>query len=103
MKKGYDLLGLAQRAGKVVSGEAGVEAHLKKGKGELVLIASDASERTRDQFIFFAKSAGVHYIIAGDKIRLGIAIGKSPRSVLCLTEKGFARRIRELFLGEISE
>ncbi len=103
MKKGYDLLGLAQRAHKVYSGDASVEANLHKGKVKLVIIAADASDRTRDHFIRMAREIGVRYIVVGDKIRLGIAVGKSPRSVLCVTDEGFARRIKELFLGEDSE
>lgn len=100
-QKAYDMLGLAQRAGKLISGEAAVEANLHKGKGKLVILANDASARTKNKFIQLAGLTGVQHIIAGDKMRFGISLGKSPRSVLCITDEGFARRIKELFSSNL--
>lgn len=96
-QKAYNLLGLAQRAGQVQSGDAGSEALLKKGKVKLVILAEDASERTKEHFINLAKLKNVRWIEAGEKLQLGIALGRSPRSVVVITDEGFALRLQELF------
>ncbi|MEM5770693.1 MAG: ribosomal L7Ae/L30e/S12e/Gadd45 family protein, partial [Bacillota bacterium] len=41
-----NLLGLAQRAGKLLSGEGTVESALRRGKVKLLIIAEDASANT---------------------------------------------------------
>ena len=45
--KALSMLGLAARAGRIVSGEFTVEKEVKSGRAYLVLIAEDASENTR--------------------------------------------------------
>ena len=42
----YSMLGLAMKAGKVVSGEFAVDKSIKDGSAWLVIIASDASDNT---------------------------------------------------------
>ena len=44
--KTLSMLGLARRAGKVVSGEFSVEKAVKSGKAYLVIVAEDASDNT---------------------------------------------------------
>lgn len=97
-QKAYDLLGLAQRAGKIQSGEFGAEAGLKRGKAKLLIIAADASERTKKDFLDLAKYKNAPYIIAGEKMRLGLSLGKSPRSTIVITDENFAAKIKELFV-----
>lgn len=96
-QKAYNLLGLAQRAGQVQSGDSGSEALLKKGKVRLIILAGDASDKTKEHFINIAKLGNVPWIEAGEKLQLGIALGKSPRSVVVVTDDGFALRLQELF------
>jgi ribosomal protein L7Ae-like RNA K-turn-binding protein len=92
----YSLLGLAQRAGQVASGETAAELALKKGKGKLALLAEDASERTRQRFLFLAKKAGVPCYWGGDRETLGAAIGKAPRSMVVVTADSFAKGMMEI-------
>ena len=96
-QKAYDFLGLAQRAGQLQSGDAAAEATIKKGKCKLVLLAVDASDRTREHFIKLADYNKVPWIESGEKLKFGLALGKSPRSVVVITEKGFAIKLRLLF------
>ena len=44
-------LGIAQKAGKAVSGDFAVQDALRKGKVKLLLIAKDASENSRKRLI----------------------------------------------------
>ena len=48
--KMISLIGLAMKAGKIVSGEFMTEKSVKTGKAELVLVAADASDNTRKKF-----------------------------------------------------
>ena len=45
-----NLIGLAQKAGKVVSGEFMTEKAVKTGEAALVILAEDASENTQKKF-----------------------------------------------------
>ena len=99
-QKGYDLLGLAQRAGHLQSGDAAVEAIVKKGKAKLVILALDASDRTKEHFRNLAKYKRVPWVEGGHKMSIGIALGKSPRSVVVVTDDGFSRKLRQLFSGD---
>lgn len=99
-QKGYDFLGLAQRAGHLQSGDAAVEAIIKKGKAKLVILAVDASERTKEHFKNLTKYKKVPWVEGGNKISIGIALGKSPRSVVVITEAGFSRKLLQLFSGD---
>ena len=50
IRKELSLIGLAAKAGKVVSGEFATEKAVKGRTAYLVLIAEDASENTRKKF-----------------------------------------------------
>ena len=49
-QKIYSYIGLAMRAGQVVSGDDTTLKELKKGKISLVIVADDASENTKKLF-----------------------------------------------------
>ncbi|HHY10093.1 MAG TPA: 50S ribosomal protein L7ae [Firmicutes bacterium] len=99
MKKIYSYFGLAQRAGRVASGEGGTQAALGRNKVSLLVIAADASANTLSKFRSLAQKNNVKYCVFGRKDELGQAIGKSPRSVLGILDQNFANviqtRIRE--------
>lgn len=84
------LLGLAAKAGGLVSGWNGTRANWDKLK--LTLIAQDASENTLRRF-----SNRVHVKMGLTKAELGQAIGESPRSVIGITDGRLAEELeREL-------
>lgn len=90
----HNLLGLAQRAGKVISGEGSVENALRKGKVKLLILAEDASANTSKLFHNMTKTAGVPIHVHGTKLELGLAIGKSQRSTIAITDMNFVRGIK---------
>jgi len=102
-QKGFDFLGLGQRAGHVQSGDAAVEAIIKKGKAKLVILAVDASERTKEHFKNLAKYKKLPWVEGGQKMTIGIALGKSPRSVVVVTDDGFSRKLLQYFNGDEGE
>lgn len=89
-----NLLGLAQRAGKLLSGEGTVESALRRGKVKLLIIAADASANTRKLFTNMAAGAHVPVYLCGTKEELGLAIGKSHRSAVAITDINFVRGLK---------
>lgn len=89
------LLGLAAKAGKIVSGEFATENALKAGKVFLVLVAEDASENTRKKFRDMCAYRNVPFYITGSKEVLGRAIGKEYRASLGVTDENFAVATRK--------
>lgn len=99
----YLFLGLAAKAGKLVSGEEACEKALKSGKVELVLIASNASENTQKKMSDMCSFRSVKAKIFGEKGKLGKYIGKENRSAVAVLDHGFASRLTEMIENNESE
>ena len=94
--KVISLLGFAQKAGKVTSGEEGVSGAVKSHKAKLVLLAADAAENTKKNYL---RQCARHHITCEElltKEELGSGIGKIQRAVLAVTDESFAKAILEL-------
>ncbi|MBQ8147606.1 MAG: ribosomal L7Ae/L30e/S12e/Gadd45 family protein [Lachnospiraceae bacterium] len=91
--KVYSLLGLATKAGKVVSGEFSTEKAIKSGKAFFVIVAEDASDNTKKSFSDSCSYYQVPFAIYGTKDELGHCIGKQMRASLAVIEEGFGREI----------
>ena len=89
------LLGLAQKAGGIKSGEFMTENTIKEGKSFLCIVASDASDNTRKKFSDMCAYYKVPYMEYSDKVSLGHAIGKEFRASLCVTNEGLAGQIQK--------
>ena len=87
------LLGLAQKAGSVKSGEFMTENTIKDGSARLCIVAADASDNTRKKFKDMCEYYKVPYMEYSDKESMGHAIGKEYRASLCVTNDGFAGQI----------
>ena len=87
------LLGLAYRARKVVSGEETVLQTIRKQKAKAVLLAGDASERTRKTITDKCRFYRVPLLIVTDRTTLGSAIGKRERVVAAVTDQGFGEKL----------
>lgn len=94
MARFYSYLGLAQRAGKLASGEDAVEAAVRRGKVHLVIVACDASANTKDRFEHMAKYRRIDILLAGSKAQLGAAVGKAQRAVIGVLDRGFASLLK---------
>ncbi|BCU82057.1 YlxQ family RNA-binding protein [Polycladomyces abyssicola] len=95
MDKRLQLLGLAQRAGKVVTGEEAVLRAIRSGQAAAVILAEDASDNTRKRFTDKCSYYDVPLWHMGTRTELGRAIGKPERVVIALTDPGFARAMRQ--------
>lgn len=96
LDKIHSLLGLAMRAGKLVSGEDATMLDLKKGKLDLVIVATDASNNTKKLFNDKTSYRKVRCIELSTKNGLGISVGKDSRAVIGVKDAGFASKIVEL-------
>ena len=96
MRKLYSILGLCQRAGKLVSGEVGCEVAVRNKTARVILLAEDASPNTKKKFMNAGTSYGVPVVEVGTKEELGGAIGKETRAVLVVADAGFGKKILEL-------
>lgn len=87
------LLSLCQRAGRLQAGEFLCERVIKSKKVELLIIAQDASQNTKDKFMSNCDYYGIPYRIFSDKETLGKVIGKGLRATIAITDNGFAKSI----------
>ena len=95
-EKMISLLGLAQKAGKIASGELAVEKAVKSGKAKLLVIAADCSEATKKNYNDMATYYEVEFFEIFSKEQLGQCIGKLYRAALVITDDGFANAIKKL-------
>lgn len=99
--KVLSLLGLAQRAGKIKSGNFTVEGSVKGGKARLVLIAGDTSAASKKNIKDMCSYYQVECMEYSEKEDLGHALGKEFRSVLAVEDEGFAAKLKTLLKGDV--
>lgn len=87
--KQLNLLGLSVKAGKLISGEEFTVKAIQRKEAKLVIVASDASDNTREKLINKCKYYNVPLDMSFTADEISAAIGKS-RSICAFTEKGFA-------------
>lgn len=92
-KKVYGLIGICQKAGKLVSGEFSCEDAIKKDTVYLVILAKDASENTRKKFKDRCNYRNVPLLEFGTKESLGNAIGKVKRATIGIVDETLAEKI----------
>lgn len=95
VQKISQLLGLAQRAGKIVSGEEMIEKAFKQNKIKLLVLASDASEATKKNYQHLASKYNTPCYMVMEKQVLGQAIGKNERAAIALLDVGFAKALEQ--------
>ena len=96
MQKVLQLLGLAFRAKKVISGEDFCIEAIRKGEAKYLFLASDAgintTKRITDKANYYKVSVDNSYTSQ----ELSTAIGKNNRMVVAITDSGFAKKIKEI-------
>ena len=87
------MIGMAKKAGAVVSGEFACENAVKSMKAYLIIVPTDASSNTKKLFSNKTTFYEIPYVEFGTKDALGHAIGKDMRSSVAITNEGFAKAI----------
>lgn len=93
------LLGLATRAGKVIFGTEAVITGLEKRKIKLLLIATDAAERTKLNFSKLNEKYKLDYVEALDTDLISKAIGKNNKVIVGITDVNFSKEILKIING----
>lgn len=87
------LLGLAQKAGKIASGELAVEKAVKSGKAKLIVIAADSSDGTKKRYRDMSQYYQVPLYEIFTKQQLGSCIGKEYRAALAIVDAGLSQAV----------
>ena len=93
------LIGLAARARKVCLGAYSVEERINKNKVKMLIVAEDASQRTKDKFNKIAKEKNVPIIIKGDIELLSKTIGKSNKVIIGIEDINLSNEIQRINNG----
>lgn len=101
-KKILGMLGLACRARKITFGTDSTLVEIQKNKVKLVIVAEDASERTKKRFLETAKSFNVPIIIFGSIEELSKAIGKQNKAIIGIKESNIATEIEKINRGDVN-
>lgn len=93
------LLGIARRASALSLGHDAALSSVKKGKASVCILASDSSERLKDEFISLCEKTDgkTPALTLGCTMNdLGRCLGAKMTAVLTVNDGGFARKITEL-------
>lgn len=93
------LIGLAMKAGKIVAGTDACLEEMKKGKISLVMIASDASDRTK---MTLKKESEKYHIAVYEVLsieELSKAIGKVNKAIIGIKDVGFSKKMISIING----
>ncbi|MDB5052044.1 MAG: ribosomal protein L7ae [Bacilli bacterium] len=93
MSKMLSYLGLAMRAGKLVTGDEGVMGAIRSREAKLVILAVDASSNAQKKYKDKCASFNIKLIECFSRDELGSSIGKAERVVIAVNDSGFAQMI----------
>ncbi|MDO5330156.1 MAG: hypothetical protein Q4F15_01815 [Bacillota bacterium] len=95
--KSLQFLGLLNRAGKLLIGESLL---YKMDRIAILILADDASDRSRKTYLNKAKSAEVAVLGGYSKAELGASLGLGEVSAIGLLDKKAAKKLAESWKGE---
>lgn len=85
--------GLARRAGKISFGTESSIDTINKKKAKLVIVAEDASDRTKKNFKIICEKEKVKIRIFGTIEELSNTIGQNNKAVIVIREENFAKEL----------
>lgn len=97
LRSALDLLGLAARAGGLVTGTDAVRRATRDNRVFRVILAEDAAPAQRQKLVPLLEARRVPCHTSFTRIELGSAIGRAPVSAIGITNQNFARRAGEIF------
>lgn len=90
-----NLLGLAQRAGKIISGEELVVKAIQHNEARLVFLSNDAAANLTKKITDKSTYYKIEVSTAFNTLELSMALGK-PRKVVAVVDAGFTKKMRTL-------
>lgn len=99
INKVLGMIGLATKAGAMKYGADVVEENIKKGKAKIVIIAKDASQRTKNNFEMLCQNKNIPFVVLCSKEEISKAIGKTNKAVITIINKSFSDEIKKIIFG----
>ena len=93
------LIGLAARAGKVTFGTEACQTSIQKKKAKLLIIATDAAERTKKNFNDICQKYNVKIMEILNTEQLSKIIGKENKVVISINDVNFSKEICKIVNG----
>ena len=93
------LLGLCTKAGKVCFGRDACIDLIQKNKIKLVIVAVDASDRTKKDIKFICDNNDTKICFYGTIENLSKAIGKNNKAIIGIKDGNFAKQIEKIING----
>ncbi len=90
------LIGLANRAGHLVTGVGAVREALRSGTVRCIVAAEDVSERAQDKVVRLAQAKNVPVVAGPTAARLGERLGRPPVMVVGVRDRGLADEVVRL-------
>ncbi|MDW5300695.1 MAG: ribosomal L7Ae/L30e/S12e/Gadd45 family protein [Sedimentibacter sp.] len=89
----YSIIGIARKGGKVAIGFDVTCSDIEKNKSALVLITTDASDKTKKNIQFVCEKYNCKYVEYGEKELLGKSLGKKMVGVASIRDINIASYI----------
>ena len=96
----YQLIGLCQKARKLISGEFAVKQAVLSETVKLVIITEDASANTTKLFNDKCNYRNIPCIKWGDRFELGKMLGKETRVVIGIVDDKLAEKIATMIKSD---
>lgn len=93
------LIGISTKARKITFGTDAVLERVIKKKTSLVVIAKDASEKSKENMKFICKKNKVRIIEFSTIDKISHAMGKKNKSVICINDKNMGEEIYKIICG----
>ena len=97
--KVYSLLGFAARSRNLIVGYDAVIECIERKKAYVIIVALDASEKTKKNIKFFCEKYNVKMYVYGMKDELSHAIGNVNKVVFAIKNKNMALEIGKIIDG----
>lgn len=98
-KKMLGMLGIATKAGKITFGAEACKDSIMRNKTKLLIIACDASERTKTKFKYLANSKKIPIFEISDIEEISRAIGKKNKAIVGILDVNFSKAIIRIING----
>jgi len=96
VKRIFNMIGFAQKAGKASSGSLAAKTSLLRKKAYLLIMSNDISEKTKEALTSSCTKQKIPWIMLGNKYELGTSVGKAYRVAVAVNDRNLAKAIMNL-------
>lgn len=92
----YSMFGLCMKAGRLAYGSDMCEENIKMRKAKILIVAEDASDKTKKKFTDICAYANIEIFFFGDIDSISHSIGKNNKAIIAILDDGFANKIKDM-------